>query len=458
MRNRWWISLSVTLLGGATPGMAQENMTSPPAPLPWPAPEVDTAVQTSFTVSTLRREVELKTNIEICRQRMERNHETVPEAFDWTKCPQAHKDAIAAREGLIAWREGARPTECGEGCVGRPMFSQSTFTDQPNVIYAMLYGHLDFTIDTTFNRDVTYFYEAQFHCVMDPGNRVGHLQVRVAMGQPVVSEPGWFESVVDFVALPLNISRAVEAGMRASLTTPSPSNTSTGDRCVSIGPKRADSAAYDVILFRQPSSQGPRPIGGAGLEAAVGRQATVHFLGVTRKPPTFGYTPPAEAGSFVAYLNGQPVVFPDLPELRLPASGGSTSLNLCRTIDVAGTDRLQVIFANSLGGGVWSQFAQHQRFGAGPARRMTTSRSVVVAGLQPLPGQPPPPGGSRPRSVVLREYELLYSVEYTPEPTVASDEPAATPPRDPGRVGRPPRGRAEERDPGRGAAPACRRI
>jgi hypothetical protein len=190
--------------------------------------------------------------------------------------------------------------------------------------------------------------------------------------------------------------------------------------------------------------------------SAVGRLATIRFLGVTRKPPVFGYTPPTEAGAFQVYLNGAMVVFPDLPELQLPASGGSTPLNLCRTIDLGGTDRLQVIFANSLGGGVWSQFAEHQRFGAGSARRMTTGRSVVVAGPQPLPGAPPPPGGTRPRSLILREYELLYSIDYTPEPTVVATDPP--PARDPTRVERPPRDRATERDPGRGTPVACRRI
>ncbi len=456
MASRWQVAIAAALLAAAPPmAEGQENMISPPAPLPWPAAELDTNVQTSFAISMLRREIEMKTNIELCRQRMERNHEPVPAGFDWTMCPPAHKDAIAAREGLVAWQEGARPTECGGECVGRPNLSQTTYTDRPNLVYAMLYGHLGFTIDTTFDRDVTYFYEAQFHCVMDPDRRGGSLQVRVAFGQPVLSEPGWLESLADFAAMPLNISRAVEAGMRAQLSGVGPTSTSTNDRCVSVGPKRLDNPAYDQIIFRQPA-RGARTLDDRAPVTAVGRLATVRFLGVTRKPPSFGYTPPAEVGSFQVYLNGDMVVLPDLPELQLPASGGSTSLNLCRTIDLGGADRLQVIFANSHGGGVWSQFAEHQRFGAGSARRMTTGRSVVVASRQPLPGEPPPPGGTRPRSVILREYELLYSIDYTPAPTVVGAE--QPPARDPGRVERPPTDRAPERDPGRGAVEACRRI
>ena len=456
MTDRWWLRIAAALMvGAAATANGQENMISPPAPLPWPAAELDTNVQTGFAVSMLRRELEMRTNIELCRQRMERNNEPVPPGFDWTMCPQAHKDAIAAREGLVQWQEGARPTECGGECVGRPNMSQTTHTDRPNVVYAMLYGHLGFTIDTTFNRDVTYFFEAQFHCVMDPDRRGGGLQVRVAFGQPVLSESGWLESIANFAALPFNISRAVEAGMRASLSGVGPTSTGTGDRCVSVGPKRADSAVYDQIIFRQPA-RGVRPLDERAPVTTVGRLATVRFLGVTRKPPPFGYTPPQEAGSFQVYLNGATVVFPDLPELQLPPSGGSTPLNLCRTIDVGGVDRLQVIFANSHGGGVWSQFAEHERFGAGPARRMTTGRSVVVAGRQPLPGEPPQPGGNRPSSVILREYELLYSIEYAPAPTEVGAE--RLPARDPGAVVQPPAERAPERDPGRGLVEACRRI
>lgn len=455
MADRWRGLIAAGLMAGAaSAARGQENMISPPAPLPWPAAELDTTVQTSFAVSTLRREIELRTNIELCRQRMERNREPVPAGFDWPMCPQAHKDAIAAREGLIAWQEGARPTECGTECVGRPNLSQTTHTDRPNVVYTMLYGHLDFTIDTTVNRDVTYSYQAQFHCVMDPDRRGGSLQVRLEFGQPVVGEAGWLESFADFALLPLNLSRGIEAGIRAQLSGIGTTTAPTNDRCVSVGPRRLDTAAYDQIIFRQPA-RGARMFDDRAPVAAVGREATVRFLGVKRKPPQFGYTPPAEAGSFQVYLNGDLVVLPELPELRLPPSGGSASLNLCRTIDLRGADRLQVIFANSHGGGVWSQFPEHERFGAGSARRMTTGRTVVVASRQPLPGEPPPPGGTRPRSVVLREFELLYSIEYTPAPELVASE---SPTRDDGRVARPPGDREVERDPGRRTPPACRRI
>jgi hypothetical protein len=78
-----------------------------------------------------------------------------------------------------------------------------------------------------------------------------------------------------------------------------------------------------------------------------------------------------------------------------------------------GADRLQLIFVNTHGGAVWSQFAANTNFGAGPPHTMTTGRKVVVPGQ---PGPPNPitgrPGSVKPQSIVLREFELLYTIEY----------------------------------------------
>jgi hypothetical protein len=147
----------------------------------------------------------------------------------------------------------------------------------------------------------------------------------------------------------------------------------------------------------------------------------VHFLRITRKPPVFGYTSPDETGQFSVFLNGVPGVFPNTPPLNLPAAGGSAPLNLCKTVDMNGADRLQLIFVNSLGGAVWSQFATNTKFGAGPGRTMTTGRQVVVPGL---PGPPDPvtgkPAITKPQTLQLREFELLYTIEYHAPPNTLS--------------------------------------
>ena len=184
----------------------------------------------------------------------------------------------------------------------------------------------------------------------------------------------------------------------------------------------------------------------------------MRFLGITRRPPNARYAPDEDAGRFQAYLNGELVVFPDLPELHLPAAGGTAPLNLCRTLDVQGADRLQIIFANSGGGGVWSQFGEGDDFGAGTPRRMTTGRTVMVPGL---PGPPPrpgrPPTRPKPEALVLREYELLYQVDYVARPSeVVAEQPAAG---GRGNEARPPRGLEPTRSDGGGTTPEpCREI
>jgi hypothetical protein len=432
---------------------AQENMISPPAPLQRPVIETDPAVRTGIEVALLRDVVEERANVELCRDKMKRASRPIPEGFDWLQCPADLKAEIANREGLMSWVEGARPSECGEECVGRPFVTQSTHTDRPNTFFAMLFGHLDFRVDSTFDRDVRFGYEALFFCQMDADARTGRLIARTEFGRPVVGEAGVLEGILSFFT-PGGFSDAVEVAIQGSLPNPAASPDDLAP-CESIGVRRLENSADDMIISRRPSGGGRtglRAVAAAGLR----KQATVRFLRITRKPPTFGYTPPDDAGRFQAYLNGALALFPDLPQLRLPAAGGSAEINLCRTVLLDGSDRLQIIFANTHGGGVWSQFAEHQRFGAGSPHRMTTGRSVVVAGRQQQPGEPPPPGGTRPRSVILREYELLYTIDYAapPEDVGAERPPVGRP----GEVTRPPTERAPEAERREGSGEACRNI
>ena len=84
---------------------------------------------------------------------------------------------------------------------------------------------------------------------------------------------------------------------------------------------------------------------------------------------------------------------------------------------------------------------------------MTTGRTITVPGQRPPPNANTPPPPARPESRVLREYELLYSVEYTAPATTVSSEVASE---EPEREVRPPRESEErERPPARAA---CRRI
>ena len=116
--------------------------------------------------------------------------------------------------------------------------------------------------------------------------------------------------------------------------------------------------------------------------------------------------PPADPGSFLLYINGVGVGIPDVP--ALPLTGGTAALNMCKTINMDGSDRVQVIFTNALGGTTWSQFGSADNFGVGKAHTMTTGRSVVVPG-HPSPGNMHP----KPETLRLNEFELTYTIEHS---------------------------------------------
>jgi hypothetical protein len=410
----------------AVPGArAQEGAISPPPPLQWPV-QAGPNTPTDFSITLLRQQIELGGNVELCKALMTEAGQPIPANFTWSMCPPEFQAKVNAREGMVSWASGAKPTECGTDCVGRPFMTQSMALDRPNTIFAMLYGHLDFSIDVPgpFNRDVRYGYEAQFRCLTEPGAREGDFNIRMVFEPPVVGDPGILESVTNFM-IPANISRAIEDGIRSRLSTPGSQSQSLG-RCRSIGVNVAAQPSFDSILFDRPAASTKRPNVKAPIAGtALGTSATVHFIRITRKP-VFGFTPPADPGQFNVFLNGIPAYFPDTPALVLPAAGGSAAINFCKTIDMNGADRLQIIFANSLGGAVWSQFAANTSYGAGSPRTMTTGRTVVVPGQ---PGPPDPVTGKprpvKPQSIVLREYELLYTIEYHAPPSQIAVAPAA---------------------------------
>jgi hypothetical protein len=137
------------------------------------------------------------------------------------------------------------------------------------------------------------------------------------------------------------------------------------------------------------------------------------------------------AGVFNAYLNGSFVAFPPTSPtpsggIDLPPEGGVAELNYCRTIQLTDSDRLQLLFTNGLGGTVWSQFPRSDGFGENAVKSMTTGRTIVVPGF---PGPPDPVTGrptvSKPQAVNLREFELVYTITYVPQPgVVATAEPS----------------------------------
>ena len=387
---------------------AQENATSAPPPLQWPTLEPGPTANRFLAVSLLRGEIEKGANEVLCRKLMEAAGQPIPPNFTFDQCPARFQDEIAARQGAVKWVPGARPTECGTNCVGRPGLSQSMARDRPNTFFAQLSGHLDFEVEVPnfFNRTVRYGYGIEFHCVTS-GAREGNVTVRAVFDRPFVLEGGVLEDITNFILSPFALSDRVEAGIRSRLTTPG-GVTSTQGTCNSVGVNRSEDPANDSFIYNRPRPSAARGAHVVGTTILHQKSATVRLLRVTRKPVS-GFSPPPETGRFHVFVNGRQGNFPP-PAIELPASGGSAELNLCKTIDMKDANRLQLLFANSHGGAVWSQFVSSSNFGAGRRRRMITSRTIKVA------GRPGLGGGVLTR--VLREYELFYIIEFNTRPTV----------------------------------------
>jgi hypothetical protein len=354
-----------------------------------------------------------------------------PDGFKHEDCLPEFAKQVKDRTGAVHWKsDSARPLKCGESCIGRPLASQTQLLDRPNLREAMLYGHLDFIIDSTIDRGLTYGIEVHVQCKADNGARQGNIRVNVLVGDPVLSDPGIAESVIDFALLPLNLSSRIESYIRGQLGS-LPGRTIDGDPCRSIGVSRGTTALFDAIPFDAPARLG-RPDRGAAV-AGRGDRLRLELLSITRKPLPQTVSAGnaqlgnAAAGDFTAYLNGVAVAIPvplgsNADGLVLPPSGGTVALNLCKTIALDGAEQVQLLFGNGLGGNVWSQFTRDESFGAGVPRRMTTARDIVMAAPS---GAPDPQTGSsrpgRPQTVVLREFELFYRLVVLPGPGISVD-------------------------------------
>jgi hypothetical protein len=401
-----------------TTAFAQDEALGPPEALQYPFQASETAPR-AVTMPFLRKAIEDAADLGLCEALMREAGHEFPNGFRPQDCTTEFATKVRDRDGLVHWRsENARPLKCGGDCVGRPFNSVTRNVDKPNLREAMLYGRLLFKIDPPgpVDRDLTYSYEVHVQCKAADGARNGDIEVKVDVGEPVLGDPHTLESTLDFLFLPVQISRRIESFIRSKLRS-IPTTAIGGEPCRSIGVSRAQDPKFDAMPFDLAPTPGRvvRP----GLDAIGGVQAErarVEFLSITRHPLPVGVAPEharpgaVEAGYFNAYLNGANVSFPPplgAPDgLRLPPAGGTVALNYCRTVPLDGMDRLQLLFVNALGGAVWSQFARDAGFGAGAPHAITTGRTIVV------------PGTPKPRVVPLREFELRYRIVYLPAPVL----------------------------------------
>lgn len=403
---------------GATRATAQEDATSAPPPLQWPLPvSAHPSGHLPFQLGTsgLRRTIEDSANVELCKMLMKDAGLQIPSeaTFTYDDCPSSIKAKIDAREGKVAWADGARPTECGRSCLGPPFMSQTQRIDRPNARYAMVYGHLTFHVDTPgpFNRDVQYGLEIDVTCDVPPGARDGIVKTTTHVDGPWADDPGFLESIFNFLALPLEFSQRITDGINKGYGVSTSSGPSQGP-CTSIGANAQppDYVQGDEFVWDVPPRR-PRP---PETAAAIKPTATLYFDRIVRKH-TIESNPSTAPLTFTLYVNGVPAHIPRNGTISLAPNGASHDQKYCKTVTMDGVNGLQILFVDSLGGSVWSQFAPAQNFGAGGVHKMTTGRTYLRPGLHP---------GDKPMNFLLREFELTYRIDYQSAPT--SVAPAAT--------------------------------
>jgi hypothetical protein len=417
----WRLGLAVTAavavaaLGGDV-ARAQEANTSAPPPLQFPT--LPTAGATgNFPMLGVRAALLEGGNVELCKiLTREVNPSAVfPPDFTFAQCDPAIAAKVNGNRGSVRWASGARPSECGGNCVGRPTNGRTLTLDRPNRRFASVLARLMFTVvnvgPTPFDRDVIFPVEVRFDCRVDGGLTVGEVRISSVVSQPFADEPGFGESVADFLLGPLNISRSIENGIRAALggggTTPGPSL----GRCSSIG-ARPDPVQFQSDSFVWDSPPQAPPHGPLTSVAALpDTTATVVFDSIVRNR-TLERSPPMDPLQFFVYVNGNLALIPRIGTLTLPP-GGRHDQKYCKTVNVVGAENLQILVADNVGGAVWSQFPRRADFGNGPPRKMTTGRTFFVAPM-PIAGAPQPPGGDKPQAFVTREFEVQYHVEFHP--------------------------------------------
>lgn len=457
--------LVVAALAVPLTALAQENSLGPPDVLQYP---VEAGVNAPRAMSNpfLLYAIESAADLALCQVLMTEAGKPIPTNFSNGDCPAEYATKVKNSEGLVHWDTNARPLKC-TGCIGRPSMTRTEFLDKPNLRRAMLYGRLNFIIDPPgpTNRGLSYGFQVFYTCKAVNGARTGDFVVDVKMDPPVISEPGTFEAALDFFLGPANVSRFIERQIRANLK-PIGSTSLEYDTCSSVGVSRAqdpkfDSVMYDPVTTKKTSINLPEA-------AVISDRARIRFLKLTRNPlpPLVDASHAApgypSAAQFSVYLNGAQALLPSKAPspanlIELPPAGGSIELNYCRTIDLSGSDRLQLLFVNGLGGAVWSQFPRAGSFGNGGLKTLSTGRSIVV------PARPGAPAGSKPQPMTLREFDLTYTIEYMPAPSLVAAKPAKPPKggKKPGFAGAGNAAKPTEvlaADPGGAPAQPCREI
>lgn len=418
------MALATCTIGSAA--IAQENQNSAPVALQFPN-EARSNASGNVSIATVRTVVESTVDVILCKTLMRMDNRPIPEPFTMQNCEQTYAQRVASNTGPIHWASGARPRQCGQDCFGRPSMTQQDHRMQPNLRRAHLFAWVNLRTTGTLtagDRDVSLPLDIFFTCEVENGARNGDLVIEARVGPPAIGDPGVFESIGSFFTAGY-LSSYIESEIRRQLPAVSAQREDAGN-CRSVGVALGADSADDAVTFDLPASGGR--VVSAAVTSALRQQARIELLRIVRHPlpplvaQEHGRPGDPISGQFSVFLNGATHFIPP-QDLTLPVTGGSAAINFCTTVDLAGWDRLQILFANDLGGAAWSQFPESGGFGQGGVRTLTTGRTIVVPGRGLPDPQTGRPGPARPQTVVLREFELTYRITYSAAPAFAVANP-----------------------------------
>ena len=329
-----------------------------------------------------------------------------------------------------SWAEGARPLKCGYDCVSPPSMSATVHLDWPNQYFARISAHLKFEVSRfeVAHRTIHVPVEVHFYCQnWESGN--GQIQIYVVPGRPWADGGSLLEAALDFILMPLNISRRIDTELRRRLETlslPGETLTPRDSACRSLGVLSffaEDHPQFDAILWDRPEPTRPM------FARRMFQPATVTFMSVKRlQTPAWAseQVEEDEPVGFFAYVNGQQLEFP----VTIPVGELDLNTNETATLEEAAIsfarpgagktfETLQVIIVSSTGSVAWAEFGSNENFGAG-LHILTTRRWGLVdelplgdsfRGIDPMPRRPDR-GKRSAEWLSFPDYEITYRIRF----------------------------------------------
>ncbi|WP_290651164.1 hypothetical protein [Aquisalimonas sp.] len=322
-------------------------------------------------------------------------------------------DNNLASEHKLSWAGGARPSECGYDCFGRPFMSMTRHLNQPNENVVQVFGRLQFDLDISgfpFDRRVVSNFTVRASC-HGWAHGDGNLRIVVEVQPPFVADGlGVIETVLDFILSPLDLSRRINDRVRAAL---GPGGVALQDlpaRCRTLGAFDAGFAEQDGIVWDAPVTAGLPQLG----HTFVGEPITVRFESI-RRQHVLTNVDPVQPLTFEFYVNHVHLGVPNVGELVLAPGETLVLDNAAIALPVSDLEALLVIVADSLGGAGWELFERGDGFTGGRRTLLTHRNELVPAdqlgpGLPPLPPDSQRPGSARPRTIDVHEFRITYTI------------------------------------------------